>query len=382
MNVFSPSSSQVYDNLLHQSVSFLSEHSAKQARKRDQEKLEKRFWPVHKAWLKKTSARRAEENRIARAKMDMRGNEYRSSPGRQHSSTSEIMVPEDFAASSPRAILGGNGGAVGGAIINPKVLRKLKRQALANVITGTLKALHEHSSAWIFQTPVDWQGLGLLHYPIVVKHPIDLSAIQLFFEDGKYKRAELFAADILLMVQNCVLFNSRDAKSQKFVRLAKLLWNKFVKVFKGHMVQEGIVFTQPSMLSNEDILESVDTVCTCQMPYNSCNFVVACDGECGGWYHPGCIGLIRCGDFLISVDVDTGMESRRFDLSKPFKCPMCESGNPEHTTFGKIASKTPSRQRLRQRAHDSPMLVARGSSAASPSAVSQSSNSAGIASIC
>ena len=158
------------------------------------------------------------------------------------------------------------------------------------MIKKTLEALHKHSSAWLFESPVDWQGLGLLHYPVVIKHPIDLSKIQLFFEDGKYKRAETFASDILLRVQNCVLFNSRDAKSQKYVRLAKLLWRKFVKVFNSLIHDEGIVFTQPSMLDNEDILESVDTVCTCQMPYNSCNFVVACDGGCEGWYHPGCIG--------------------------------------------------------------------------------------------
>ena len=357
--------------MLQQSVSFLVEHAAKQAREREQAKEEKQFWPIHKAWLKETSARRAEENRIARAKMDLRGNEYRSSPGRQNLLVSDGMLRAADGGNSPGGIFSHAGTAAGEVMINPKVQRKLKRQALANVITGTIKVLHEHSSAWLFKTPVDWQGLGLLHYPMVVKHPIDLSGIQLFFEDGKYKRAETFAADILLMVQNCVLFNSRDVKSQKFVRLGKLMWKKFVKVFKMLLLQERIVFTQPTMLNDEDILETVDTVCTCQMPYNSCNFVVACDGECGGWYHPGCVGLIRCGDFLISVDEETGMEARRFDLSKSFICPMCESGNPKHTTFGKIASKTPSRQRSRRRA---------GGAAETPSAISLSSSSAGNAS--
>ena len=72
-----------------------------------------------------------------------------------------------------------------------------------------------------------------------------------FEEDDKYKRAETFASDILLMCQNCVLFNSRDAKSGKFVRMAKLMWRKFVKTLTMLMRQEHIVFTQPAMLEEE-----------------------------------------------------------------------------------------------------------------------------------
>ena len=53
------------------------------------------------------------------------------------------------------------------------------------------------------------------------------------------------------MCQNCVLFNSRDAKSGKFVRMAKLMWRKFVKTLTMLMRQEHIVFTQPAMLEEE-----------------------------------------------------------------------------------------------------------------------------------
>ena len=54
------------------------------------------------------------------------------------------------------------------------------------------------------------------------------------------------------------------------------------------------------------------------------------------------MGLIRCGDFLIAVDETTGMETTRFDLSKPFICPMCNSGGAS-TTYGQAVFKTPSR---------------------------------------
>ena len=130
---------------------------------------------------------------------------------------------------------------------------------------------------------------------MVIKHPIDLSKIQLFFEDGKYKRAETFASDILLMVQNCVLFNSRDAKSQKYVRLAKL-WRKFVKVFTLFIHDEGIVFTQPSMLDNEDIWNLLT-----QCVHAKCLIIavilllLVMVGVKGGIIQVH--GLIRCGDF-------------------------------------------------------------------------------------
>ena len=100
-----------------------------------------------------------------------------------------------------------------------------------------MEALRQHSSAWLFLQPVDADGLGIGHYNQVVKHPMDLSTIQrLFEEDNKYKRAETFASDILLMCQNCVLFNSLDEKSMKFVRMAKLLWKKFVKTLTGKTI--------------------------------------------------------------------------------------------------------------------------------------------------
>ena len=314
--------------LLQKSVSFLSQHSAREALQSKNALIEKQFLPIHNAWLKKTSARRAEEKRIARAKLDMRGNEYRRSAGAEDQ---QVFDACKFSSKNTE---------------NPKLLQNLKREALAKVINEALKCLHEHTSAWLFKEPVDWKGLGLPHYPNIVKHPIDLSTIQKHYEEGKYKRADMFVCDVLLMVQNCVLFNSRDTSSQKYVRLAKLLWKKFVKVFESLMMQEEIVFTKPSLLNNDDILENVDTVCTCCVPYNSSHFVVACDGSCGGWYHPSCIGLIRCGDYLIAVDENTGLETRRFDLSKSFTCPMCTTSNPEYTSFGKIALKTPIRDRL------------------------------------
>jgi hypothetical protein len=128
----------------------------------------------------------------------------------------------------------------------------------------------------------------------------------------------------------------------KFVRMAKLLWKKFVKTLVALLAKEHIVFTQPAMLDEEGQLEVIDTVCSCDKPYNCAEFVVACDGKCGGWYHPNCVGLIRCGDFLIAVDETTGMETTRFNLSKPFVCPKCNS-NGERTTYGQAVFKTPSR---------------------------------------
>tara|TARA_B100000795_G_scaffold157599_1_gene118295 strand:- start:305 stop:1165 length:861 start_codon:yes stop_codon:yes gene_type:complete len=268
--------------------------------------IEKKFWRTHREWLKRTAGRRAEEVRVARAKLDQRGNEYRASMDSSYgensknnknnknnknsrtspnNSSNARRNPKNNASPTSRrtARTGAGRGRSSSQAGGPRhqaLQRKLKKASLRRVITGTLDILRQHSSAWLFLQPVDADGLGIAHYNEVVKHPMDLSTMQRQFEEEhKYKRAEIFASDVLLMCQNCVLFNSRDAKSMKFVRMAKLMWKKFVKTLKLFMIQENIVFTQPAMLDDEDQLEVIDTVCSCDKPYNCAEFVVACDGK-------------------------------------------------------------------------------------------------------
>ena len=92
--------------------------------------------------------------------MDMRGNEYRSSPGRQHSSTSEIVVPEDFAASSPRAILGGMCFCV---LSQKNHARSVAAFALLADSTSALSVDQNALSAWIAFGAVSVAAAKIFH---------------------------------------------------------------------------------------------------------------------------------------------------------------------------------------------------------------------------
>jgi hypothetical protein len=51
-------------------------------------------------------------------------------------------------------------------------------------------------NAEAFLTPVEWEELGLLDYPSIVKSPMDLSTIKQRLEAGAYDSYEACFADI------------------------------------------------------------------------------------------------------------------------------------------------------------------------------------------
>jgi bromodomain-containing factor 1 len=58
-----------------------------------------------------------------------------------------------------------------------------------------------------FRIPVDPVRDGAANYRDVVKAPMDLSTIKRKLADGHYRSAHAFAADVLLMCDNAILFN-------------------------------------------------------------------------------------------------------------------------------------------------------------------------------
>lgn len=63
------------------------------------------------------------------------------------------------------------------------------------------------SESYAFREPVDWKGLGLLDYPQIIKHPMDLGTIKSKLESNQYENVEQAAADIRLVWSNCMLYN-------------------------------------------------------------------------------------------------------------------------------------------------------------------------------
>ena len=63
-----------------------------------------------------------------------------------------------------------------------------------------------------FRLPVDWQGMGLFDYPMIVKKPIDLGTIKKNIEDDKYETIEDVAKDVRQVWSNCKVYNSIGSK--------------------------------------------------------------------------------------------------------------------------------------------------------------------------
>lgn len=76
-----------------------------------------------------------------------------------------------------------------------------------------------------FRTPVDWQGMGLLDYPGIIKEPRDLGTIKKDIEDEKYDSVNDVVKDIRLVWTNCMLYNSTG---NEFYHLA----DKFSRAFE------------------------------------------------------------------------------------------------------------------------------------------------------
>ena len=61
-----------------------------------------------------------------------------------------------------------------------------------------------------FREPVNWQELGLLDYPVVIKNPMDLGTVKRKAETNRYEYVEDCLDDINLIWANAKLYNPKD----------------------------------------------------------------------------------------------------------------------------------------------------------------------------
>ena len=62
-------------------------------------------------------------------------------------------------------------------------------------------------NAFDFKEPVDYEGLGLLDYPKIVTHPMDLGTCKNKLLNGEYKIFQEFIDDVNLIWENCRNYN-------------------------------------------------------------------------------------------------------------------------------------------------------------------------------
>ena len=89
-------------------------------------------------------------------------------------------------------------------------------------------------NAFDFKEPVDYEGLGLLDYPKVVTHPMDLGTCKNKLLNGEYKIFQEFIDDVNLIWENCRKYNVQgSAIVKKANTLDKKIRQLIDKQFKN-----------------------------------------------------------------------------------------------------------------------------------------------------
>ncbi|XP_074555801.1 uncharacterized protein LOC141811671 [Curcuma longa] len=70
-----------------------------------------------------------------------------------------------------------------------------------------LEKLMKHKFGWVFNKPVDVEGLGLYDYFLIIKHPMDLGTVKSRLADNFYETPEEFAEDVRLTFRNAMTYN-------------------------------------------------------------------------------------------------------------------------------------------------------------------------------
>ena len=66
-----------------------------------------------------------------------------------------------------------------------------------------VEALMTDPESYEFRVPVDWKGLGLEDYPLLIKQPMDLGTVKQKIKKNKYESANDCISDVDLVWDNC-----------------------------------------------------------------------------------------------------------------------------------------------------------------------------------
>ncbi|XP_054794347.1 transcription factor GTE4-like [Prosopis cineraria] len=73
--------------------------------------------------------------------------------------------------------------------------------------SSLLEKLMKHKHGWVFNAPVDVEGLGLHDYFSIISHPMDLGTVKTRLNKNWYKSPKEFAEDVRLTFHNAMKYN-------------------------------------------------------------------------------------------------------------------------------------------------------------------------------
>lgn len=105
--------------------------------------------------------------------------------------------------------------------MNKEPSRKLSlSQPQINLGLELIRYLEYLPDAHPFLEPVDYLGLGLHDYPLIITQPMDLSTARRKLIAGRYAKLDDFTADLHLIWSNCKTYNLEG--SEIFLMAAKM----------------------------------------------------------------------------------------------------------------------------------------------------------------
>lgn len=78
-----------------------------------------------------------------------------------------------------------------------------------NACVSLLEKLMKHKHGWVFNTPVDVEGLCLHDYHSIIRHPMDLGTVKTRLNKNWYKSPKEFAEDVRLTFHNAMTYNPK-----------------------------------------------------------------------------------------------------------------------------------------------------------------------------
>ncbi|XP_004487173.1 transcription factor GTE4 [Cicer arietinum] len=122
--------------------------------------------------------------------------------------------------------------------------------------SSLLEKLMKHKHCWVFNTPVDVEGLGLHDYYIIISHPMDLGTVKSRLNKNWYKSPKEFAEDVRLTFRNAMTYNPRGQDVHIMAEELSTLFEErwaIVESNYNHEMRYGMDYGQaiPSPLSRK-----------------------------------------------------------------------------------------------------------------------------------
>ncbi|KAG4968835.1 hypothetical protein JHK87_034486 [Glycine soja] len=120
--------------------------------------------------------------------------------------------------------------------------------------SALLEKLMKHKHGWVFNAPVDVEGLGLHDYFSIITHPMDLGTVKSRLNKNWYKSPKEFAEDVRLTFHNAMTYNP---KGQDVHIMAEQLLNIFEErwaIIESNYYREiryGLDYGAPSPVSRK-----------------------------------------------------------------------------------------------------------------------------------